>query len=166
MAEVTARHLLSQKANRLTISNRTFEKARELAELLSGTAIPFEKFESELCDADIVICSTSAERPLVTYEMVEPIMKMRRGRSLYFIDIAVPRNVDPRVHEIDNAYVYNVDDLKSLVDESMSRRLTEIAAAESIVQEASDEFNAWMQSVLRGETPPALRHQAPGERPA
>ena len=90
-------------------------------------------------------------------------MKARRDRSLYFIDIAVPRNVDPRVHEIDNAYVYNIDDLKSLVDESMSRRLKEITAAETIVQEAADEFHAWMRSVLRGETP-VLRHQMHSER--
>jgi glutamyl-tRNA reductase len=158
MAEITARHLLSQKAGELVIMNRTHARAKELAELLNGKALPMDNLLRELEQADIVICSTSAEKPLITAAMVEPIMKTRRGRSLYFIDIAVPRNVEAAVHNFDNAYVYNVDDLKSLVDENLSRRQQDVSAAETIVNEAAEEFYRWIVSVLQGETP-ALKHR-------
>ncbi len=157
MAEVTARHLLSQKAGELMIMNRTQSRAEELAGLLGGKAVPLDRLSREVEEADIVICSTSADKPLITAAMVEPILKTRRGRSLYFIDIAVPRNVEAAVHDIDNVYVYNIDDLKTLVDENMARRQQDVSAAEGIVHEAAGEFYGWIQSVLKGETP-ALKH--------
>lgn len=157
MAEVTARHLLSQKAGELMILNRTQKRAELLAEQLHGSAGPLDALPQELELADIVIGSVSSEKPLITATMVEEVMKRRRGRSLYFIDIAVPRNIEAAVHDIDNAYVYNIDDLKALVDENMARRQKDVSAAESIVEEAAGEFQEWIASVLKGETA-ALRH--------
>lgn len=165
MAEVTARHLLSQKAGELVILNRTFSRADQLAKLLNGTAAPFEALPTELMQADIVICSASADRPLVNRGMVESLMKERRGRSLYFIDIAVPRNVDPAVHEIDNVYVYNIDDLRSIVDEHMFKRQQQIKHAQELVDGMANEFFDWLSAVLEGKERP-LRHHAPGQSPS
>ncbi len=157
MAEVTARHLLSQKAGEIVILNRTQDRAEALAKQLHGVAGSLDRLQEELLLADIVVCSTSAEKPLLTYGMIVPIMKTRRDRSLYFIDIAVPRNVDPAVNGIDNVYLYNIDDLKSLVDENMERRKSEVARAEELVTGLATEFYEWILATLDGKTK-ALKH--------
>ncbi len=147
MAEVTARRLLSQKAGEIVILNRTLPKAEELAKVLNGQAGPMEHLQDELLNADIVICSSGAQEPFITPGMVAPVMKARRERSLYFIDVAVPRNVEPGVHRLDNAYVYNIDDLQALVDENMARRRGEVGEAEALVEERAREFEAWAEGV-------------------
>lgn len=157
MAEITARHLLSQKACQLTILNRTKSKADELANLLNGKSGSMDDLDSELLQADIVICSTSAQKPIITKDMIQDLMKRRRMRSLYFIDIAVPRNVEPEVHKLDNVYVYNIDDLESLVRENLAGRQKEVAAAEDLVSHLSDEFFLWLEAALKGQNRP-LRH--------
>lgn len=157
MAEVTARHLLSQKTGQIVILNRTLEKAQALAATLNGRAEPFDALNDELLHADVVICSTSAETPLVTRDLVHKIVRQRRGRSLYFVDIAVPRNVEPSVHQIDNVYLYNIDDLKRIVDENMTRRRSEIDDAETFVAGLAREFYGWVTAALEGRTA-ALKH--------
>lgn len=157
MAEVTARHLLSQKAGEIVILNRTEDRAAELAKQLNGVAGSLDRLRDELLLADIVVCSTSADKPILTREMIEPVMQTRRGRSLYFIDIAVPRNVDPAVNGVDNVYLYNIDDLQSLVEENMTRRKSEVARAEDLVGGLAEEFYAWIQATLDGKTT-ALKH--------
>ncbi|MBV9080774.1 MAG: glutamyl-tRNA reductase [Elusimicrobia bacterium] len=157
MAEVTARHLMSQKTARLKILNRTFERAQALAATLNGTAAPIETLFDALLEADIVICSASSERPLVTRDAVQAIMKARRDRSTYFIDIAVPRNVDPEAHEIDNVYLYNIDDLQRIVEENMGRRRAEMEQAERFVDGLAREFYGWIEAAVEGR-PAALRH--------
>lgn len=157
MAEVTARHLLSQKAGQLIILNRTKSKAEQLAKRLNGVANSMEVLNEELYEADIVISSTAATKPFITKPMVEQLMKLRHGRSLYFIDIALPRNVDGNVHSIDNVYVYNIDDLKAIVQENMAKRKEEVRAAEAIVKTAAGEFYEWVSSVLEGKVA-TLRH--------
>jgi len=159
MAEVTARHLLSQKAGQIVILNRTFDRAAALAKQLNGVAGSMDRLEDELLLADIVICSTSADKPVLSKALVEPVMKVRRGRSLYFVDIAVPRNVDPAVNGIDNVYLYNIDDLKSLVEENMARRKGEVARAEALVTGLAAEFYEWIRATLEGKTK-ALRHKS------
>lgn len=157
MAEITARHLLSQKAGEIVILNRTHERAETLARQLSGIAKPMDRLSDELLLADIVVCSTSADRPILTQALVESVMKTRRGRFLYFIDIAVPRNVEPSVNTVDNVYLYNIDDLKTLVDENMDRRKGEVARAEELVSGLSSEFYQWIRATLDGRTA-ALKH--------
>lgn len=157
MAEVTARHLLSQKAGSICILNRTPSKAHQLAQTFNGEGGSLDRLEEELHRADIVVCSTSSEKPLVLKSHVEALMHERRSRSLYFIDIAVPRNVEPGVHEIENVYVYDIDDLQSIVNENMGQRRKEISSAESIVIKMAGEFEEWLKAVSQGATR-ALRH--------
>lgn len=159
MAEVTARHLLSQKAGEIVILNRTPERAEALAKLLHGTAGSMDRLKEELMLADIVVCSTSSDKVLLTRKMIAPIMKARKGRSLYFIDIAVPRNVEPEVNTIDNVYLYNIDDLKSLVDENMSRRKSEVHHAETLVTGMAAEFYEWIVDTLSGKTRGLKHHK-------
>lgn len=157
MAEITARHFKSQKVGSLTILNRNVERAKELADKLGGTYGSLDQLKKELKRADIVLTSTSAENFLVAQSEVEELMVKRNNKSLYFIDISVPRNIDPAIHSIDNAYVYNIDDLKGLVDESLNQRKEEVGAAEKIVSEAAREFYQWVQSTIEGRGT-ALRH--------
>jgi glutamyl-tRNA reductase len=157
MAEVTARHLLSQKAGNVVVLNRTIAKAKTMADLLKGTASPLEDMEKELLSADIVLCSVSTSQPLLSADDMKKIMEKRRGRSIYFVDIAVPRNIDPKIHELDNAYVYNIDDLQEIVDENMSSRKKDVQEAEKIVTHLSNEFYGWIEAVLEGRSA-ALSH--------
>lgn len=157
MAEVTTRHLLSQKVGEIVILNRTVSKAEELARQLKGRSGPLERLQEELINADIVIGSVISERPIITRGMVQSILKSRRGRSLYFIDIAVPRNVEADVHGLENVYVYNIDDLKSLVEENLAARKSEVHAAERMVDLAAQESHAWMEAAFEGKMK-ALRH--------
>jgi len=156
IAKITARHLLSQKTGDLVILNRTLARAEEMARLLKGTPGPLEDLESHLLSSDIVICSASSDRPLVTKPMMETIVRARR-RSLYFIDIAVPRNVDPAVHSLDNVYVYNIDDLKDLVEENMSQRKRDLGMANDLVSRMAKEFHEWSVGAREGRQVP-LRH--------
>jgi glutamyl-tRNA reductase len=158
MAEITARHLLSQKAGELIILNRTLSRGEQLAKLLNGVAAPFESLEQELKKADIVIGSMTSDSPIISKSVVEGIMKARHMRSLYFIDIAVPRNVEPTVHELDNVYVYNIDDLTALVEENLAGRKKDLGVAEAMVHRMSEEFSQWLTAALSGQTRP-LRHQ-------
>lgn len=163
MAEITARHLLSQKAGEIMILNRTLDKAQALAQLLNGSAGSIDRLPDELLKADIVICSTASDQPIISRWLVEATMRARKGRSLYFVDIAVPRNVDPGIHELDNVYVYNIDDLRHIVDEAMSRRKSDVLNAETIVNTFASEFYDWIRASLDGKNV-ALRH-APMDGP-
>ncbi|MBX3219250.1 MAG: glutamyl-tRNA reductase [Labilithrix sp.] len=142
MAEAAAKSL-GQQARSIRICNRSFERAANLASHFNATAAPIEQLESELVMSDVVVASTSSKSFVITRDLVKRVMKQRKGRTLFFVDIAVPRNVDPAIHEhIDNAYVYDVDDLQSEVAENMRSRQAEVAQAEKIVEA---ELGAWLQ---------------------
>jgi glutamyl-tRNA reductase len=160
MAELTAKHLLSQKVKSILVSNRTFERACELARQFNGRAIHFEEALREMGAADIIICSTAAPHPVIKPEAVQRIMHQRKGRSLFFIDIAMPRDVHPDVHRIDNVYVYNIDDLQSIVDENVARRSKEVSLAEAIIREKSEEFSLWLTANRSGREH-SLKHYDP-----
>jgi glutamyl-tRNA reductase len=157
MAEQTAKHLLSQKVRSLLVSNRTYEKACEVARQFGGRAIHFEEALQQMEDADIIICSTAAPHPVIKAEDVSEIMQRRKGRSLFFIDIAMPRDVHPDVHRLDNVYVYDIDDLQAIVAENITRRSGEIVQAEKIIREKSDEFTGWLAAQRSGQ-PAGLKH--------
>ena len=133
MAEMAVRALKSQKIGSLVVANRTGEKAVALAERFGAQPTPFESLGSELEHADIVLCSTGSPDFIFRRDRVAQALHERRGRSLFFIDIAVPRDVDPAVDELANVYLYNIDDLESLVSESRSRRESEITRAAELV---------------------------------
>jgi glutamyl-tRNA reductase len=134
-SEKTARALLSRGADSLVVTNRTREKAEALARELGGRAIGFDEWEREFARIDIAISSTSAPGYVIERARLEPLMKVRRHRPLLLIDIAVPRDVDPAVNEVDNVYLYNVDDLQSIANEYLQQRREEVARCEAIIRE-------------------------------
>jgi glutamyl-tRNA reductase len=146
MAKLTGEHLRGQQVRQITIASRTLATAETLAAQLQGRAIAWESLQQALSAADIVVTATGATEPVLTRRGVEEAMRPRRGRPLFVIDIAVPRDVEPAVGTLDQVFLYNIDDLKSIVQENMARRATELDRAERIVTEELDRFTAWMQS--------------------
>jgi glutamyl-tRNA reductase len=140
MAELSARHLVEQGAFPIYVVNRTWARAQDLARALSGTAVPFEELTTALRAADIVITSTGAPQALIVPDMVQRVMAGRRSRPLFFIDIAVPRDVDAGVGSLDNVYCYDIDDLKQVVDANLRERLREAQRAEALVDREVGKF--------------------------
>jgi glutamyl-tRNA reductase len=161
MAEQAAKSL-GQQAKAIRICNRSFERAANLAAHFSATAAPLEQLEAELVMSDVVVASTSSKTFVITRDLVKRVMKQRKGRTLFFVDIAVPRNVDPAVHQLDNAYVYNVDDLEHEVAENMKARQNEVSAAEKIVENELLEWLKWARGLNVNPTIIALRAKTKG----
>ena len=146
MAKLTGVHLRAQRVKQLTIASRTLQSAETLARHLDGQAVPWASLSEALFAADIVVTATGASEPVLTRARVEEVMRPRRARPLFLIDIAVPRDVDPAVASLDQVFLYTIDDLQSIVQENLSRRATEIERADAIVREEVHRFGAWMQS--------------------
>ena len=161
MAEQAAKSL-GKGAKQIRVCNRSIERAANLASQFGGTAAPLEQLEAELAVSDVVVASTGAKNFVVTRDAVKRVMKARKGRTLFFIDIAVPRNVDPEIHELDNVYVFNVDDLEREVAENMKARQKEVVAAETIVAKELDEWSKWARSLDVQPTIVALRAKTRG----
>jgi glutamyl-tRNA reductase len=156
MAEAAAKSL-GKGARHIRVCNRSFERAAALAGAIGGDAVQWDALEDELARADVVVASTASREPVVTYAMVRRAMKQRKGRTLLFVDIAVPRNVEPTVHGIDNVYVYNVDDLEQQVALGLKSREKEAEAGERIVLEELSEFEAWRAGLVVAPAIVALR---------
>lgn len=150
MAEKTAKHLQSAKASRLCFANRTWKKAAALAERLRAEAVAWESFEKKMVDADIVVASTGATDPIVTVEQVQAALTKRGGRPLFFIDIAMPRDVAPGVHDLDGVYLYDLEDFKGIVSENLSRRSGEVASADEIIKKESERLGLWLAALDEG----------------
>ncbi|MFL5542832.1 MAG: glutamyl-tRNA reductase [Longimicrobiaceae bacterium] len=162
MSEVTLECLRGEGVRTAVVANRTWERARELAEKWGGTAIRWEEFAGALAHVDIVICSTAAPRPVLTVERFRAALPKGPRRPLCIIDIAIPRDVEPAVGERQNVFLYNVDDLQQIVDASLDRRRAELPAAEGIVAQGVEEFWTWYASLAVVPTIRALRDR--GER--
>jgi len=156
MAEAAARSL-GKGAKELRICNRSFDRAAALAGAMHASAVPWEQLETELVQADVVVTSTGSRTPIVTHAMVKRAMKARKGRSLFFVDIAVPRNVEPEAHGIDNVFVYDVDDLEQHVAKGLQARHAELDAAQAIVMQEVSQFLAWTRGLEVQPTVVALR---------
>lgn len=128
----------------ILVVNRTLEKASLLAEKFAATAVAFEDFMARLVDVEVVIASTGAPHCIIRKEDIVSLMPKRRQRPLFIIDLAVPRDVEAEVNSIDNAYLYDIDDLKKIVDENISLRKNELDDCSGIIGSASDNFIAWM----------------------
>ena len=161
MAEAAAKSL-AKSAKSIRICNRSFERAATLAQTFGATAAPLDQLEAELTISDVVVASTASKSFVVTRDLVRRVMKHRKGRTLFFIDIAVPRNVEPDVHRLDNVYVFNVDDLEHEVAENMKAREKEVAAAEAIVAAELAEWSAWARGLDVNPTIVALRAKTRG----
>ena len=147
MAELAVEHLIRNRAGAITVANRTFARGVELANRFSGEAIKFEEVLDALKDVDIVISSTGATDYVLRRDQIKESMKSRRNRSLFFIDIAVPRDIDPDINRINNAYVYDIDDLKGIVDENIEDRQREAIKAQRIIDEAVIGFRKWYETL-------------------
>jgi glutamyl-tRNA reductase len=156
MAEAAAK-LLVKTGAKLLVVNRSPERAAELAREFDGTAIPWEELASALVRADVAVTSTAARGFVVTRAMTVQAMKARKGRSLFFIDIAVPRDVEPTVNELDNVYVYDIDNLSNVVAETMRDRHSEAGRAEALVDHEASNFESWAEARNMTGTIVALR---------
>jgi glutamyl-tRNA reductase len=140
MAELASRQLLSRGAGKILISNRTSERAADLAELLGGQAVPLDQLFQAAEHADIILTSTGATEPLFRKEQAAVLSSRRRGRPVFFIDIAVPRNVAPEVNRLEGMFVYDIDDLQSIASKNTSEREKEAERAEKIVELEVERF--------------------------
>jgi glutamyl-tRNA reductase len=146
MCELAARHLLAHGAGRILVSNRTYERAVSLAERFGGQAVPFDRLYDTVDEADIVISSTGAPDAIFRREHGEKFLHRRRNRPMFFIDIAVPRDVDPGMNKVDGIFVYDIDDLQSVVSSNLADRGEEARRAETLIEEEVERFVARMQA--------------------
>ena len=146
MAELTGVHLRSQRVKQITIASRTLASAEGLARQLEGRAVPWSDLRAALASADIVVTATGATEPVLTRTTVEEAMRSRRDRPLFIIDIALPRDVEAAAGDLDQVFLYHMDDLQSIVSENLARRSTELASAEAIVNQEVARFASWLQS--------------------
>jgi glutamyl-tRNA reductase len=147
VSEQAARNLISRGAEIAVVANRTLDRASELAERFGSAALPLERIEDELARADVVVSSTSSPDIVLQREQVDRALRARRGRPLFLIDLAVPRDLDPAINELDGCYLYDIDDLQAVVAESLGARRREAAAAERIVAEEAEQFRTWQASL-------------------
>ncbi len=147
MAELAALHLQQVGLEHIYVANRTFENAKELASKFDGIPIAFEDIKEYLAKVDIIISSTGAEHAILCAEDIRPIMKVRKNKAMFFIDIAMPRDIDPDVNTIDNVYLYDIDDLKEVVEENKAQRMLEAEKAWEIVYEETKDFHYWLESL-------------------
>jgi len=159
MAELAVEHLISHGVRKIVVANRTFENAVVLAEKYNGKAVKFEEREEQLQDVDIIVSSTGATEYVLTASSVKRKMALRKNRPLFFIDIAVPRDIDPGINKIDNAYLYDIDDLQNIVDDNMDERKKEAIKGERLVEEAVIKFQRWLASLEVVPTIVAIREK-------
>jgi len=147
MAELAVEHLVNNRARPIFVANRTFERGLELAEGFRGTAIRFEEVRDYLKEVDIVISSTGASGYILVRDDFKGLMRARRNRPLFFIDIAVPRDIDPEINRINNVYVYDIDDLNNAIQENIDERQQEALRGERLVDGAVIQFRRWFQGL-------------------
>jgi glutamyl-tRNA reductase len=164
MAELAARHLMKQGVGRLLVANRTFSRAVDLADAFRGKAVAFEEIGSLLSEVDIVITSTGAQEFVITHPLVRGCLRKRRNRALFFVDIGVPRNVEPRVNDLGNVYVYDMDDLRAVTEVNRAQRKEEALKAGRIVEEEAFRFEQWLKTLHVVPTIIALKDKAEGIR--
>ncbi|MDH3623311.1 MAG: glutamyl-tRNA reductase [Myxococcales bacterium] len=158
MGETAARSL-RQTGTQLHVINRSEERAEKLASSCGGRPVPYERLTTELAEADVVIASTASSKFILTPELMKGVVRSRRHRPLFIIDIAVPRDVDPRVGTMDNVFVYDVDDLQQVAEENLAVRAREANQAERIIEEEVASFLTWRRSLELAPTIVALRKQ-------
>jgi len=157
MCELAAKHFMNSGARGVMVTNRTFERAERLAEEFSGEAVPFEELFQHLHRADIVLSSTGAPHVIIGPKDVEEVVKRRKFKPMFFIDIAVPRDIDPKVDDLENAYLFTVDNLQEIVQANLAQRNLEAEKAEEIIDQEIGQFFKWLSSLEITPTIVALR---------
>jgi len=159
MCELAARHLVGGGVERMLVTNRTYERAVSLAREFMGEAIPFEDMTQGLKKTDIVISATNSSQYLIGHDQITKVMKDRRQKPIFFIDIADPRDVEPKVGDLENVYLYNIDDLQKVANENIKDREKEAQKAETLVQDEVVKFVNWYRSLDVTPTIVALRNK-------
>ena len=159
IAELTIEHLTSCGIGRVLVTNRTYPRAVKLAKKFDGEPVKFDDLASAFERADIVITSTGASEPIIGREMIQQAMRSRRGRPIFLIDIAVPRDVEADVSKLDNVFLYNIDDLHAVVESDKANRRAEIEKVETIIAEEVDEFSRWFRTMEAVPVITALREK-------
>jgi len=154
---LAARHLVSGGVEKVLVTNRTYERAVALAQEFRGEPIPFEEMTQGLKKADIVISATDSSQYLIRHEQVAKVMRERKQKPIFFIDIADPRDIEPEVGDIENVYLYNIDDLQNVANENIKDREKEARKAEALVQEEVVKFVNWYKTLEVTPTIVALR---------
>ncbi len=157
MAELAAEHLVGQGVGGVVVANRTLSRAVDLAKRFNGKAVSFDELINQLEQVDIIISSTGATDVVIRKDEVKPIMRSRRNRPLFFIDIAVPRDLDPNLAELENIFLYDIDDLTNVVEMNKSERDKEAVKARRIVDEESLKFQRWREGMAVTPTIRAMR---------
>ncbi|MBI5485245.1 MAG: glutamyl-tRNA reductase, partial [Deltaproteobacteria bacterium] len=153
MCELAAKHFMNSGARGIMVTNRTFERAERLADDFSGEAVRFDELFLHLHRADIVLSSTGAPHIIIGPRDVEEVVKRRKFRPMFFIDIAVPRDIDQKVDDVDGAFLYTVDDLKEIVQANLAQRNLEAEKAEEIIDKEIGQFYKWLSTL---EVTPAI----------
>lgn len=147
MAELAAEHLIGQGVTNVVVANRTLERAVKLARRFNGKAVSLDELIDQLEHVDIIISSTGATGTILSKKDVKPVMRERRNSPLFFIDIAVPRDLDQDINDLDNVYLYDIDDLNNVVEMNKAERGREAVKAERIVAEETLKFSSWLDSM-------------------
>jgi glutamyl-tRNA reductase len=160
MAELAVEHLKRHGVARLIVANRTLSRGLELAGRFGGEAVSLAELENQLLTADIVISSTGAPEAILTRDQVKSAMRKRKQRPLFLIDIAVPRDLDPAINDLDNVYLYNIDDLQGVIQANLEHRQEEAAKAARIIEAETHKFLQWRETLEVTPTIVALRDKA------
>ena len=160
MSELAARHLVQQGAGAILVTNRTLERARQLAEPFAGRVIPFDKLYETATEADIVISSTGAPHPIFRREHGQQFMHRRRNRPMFFIDIAVPRDVDPEMNKVEGIFVYDIDDLQAVAASHIAERQSQAGDAETLINAEVERFHQRRRTVNVAPAIVSLQRQA------
>ena len=160
MSELAARHLMANGVNRIIVANRSYENAVRLANDYHGEPIDLDLLDEKLKEVDIIISSTAAPGYVITPEIIVSALRRRKNRLMFMIDIAVPRDIDPAVGDIDNVYLYNIDNLQEIVDDNMKIRLKEAEKAETIISEEILSFSNWLSTLKVVPTIVSLKRKA------
>lgn len=147
MSELAAKHLVSSGATQIFVTNRSPERAEQLARSLDGQAVPFQQMLSTAAQCDIVIASTGASDFLISKADAQRMLAERKNRPMFLIDIAVPRNIDPAINKLDNIFLYDIDDLQQVVNANMQERQKEAQTAEQIANEEAEKFLNWLKTL-------------------
>ena len=159
MAELSVEHLIRHHAGTIFVANRTFERGMQLANRFNGTAIRFDEIIEYLVKVDIVISSTGAQECILSRNQMKKVLKRRKQRPIFFIDIAVPRDIDPDINQLENAYLYDIDDLQGVIDINVNERQKEALRAERIIDESLVKFEEWLNNLAIIPTIKALKQK-------
>jgi len=162
--ELVAKHLYENKVGKITVANRTVAKAKNMAQKIGADVITLAQIPDVMCDADIVISSTGSTLPLIGKGMVEHALTKRRHQPIFMVDLAVPRDIEEQVGDLDDVFLYTVDDLQSIIAQNLENRRKAAVEAEVIVKSQSDSFMAWLRGLNTQDTVVSYRKQCLSER--